>query len=273
LRHFQFNFNTNQNFGFPKFHDPLHFPEYICEFGSPINWTAIVYESVHHFAKNESVNYNFQTTIEPILLERNAAEMEDLFEDFQPSNKLVNIELRGKYEEVWTDISFKEERNLLFGALNLRERPPAIEINCYHSFHRGDYSFYSCSNFRHEERFSDVLLKSNNDCPWAKLFKICSYSVNDQTFTFGLVQYYKFVDGLFIDSRVMCPYVKSTSKFTLVQLDDITNVVQIIKDPTVATNYSWINWWMVLGKYKYPFSHFDSCWMKWNLDRKGRTKH
>lgn len=54
----------------PKLHDPNHLLFFIQLFGDTDNFTAMLMESVHKYAKGEAPNTNHQTVLEEVLMER-----------------------------------------------------------------------------------------------------------------------------------------------------------------------------------------------------------
>jgi hypothetical protein len=70
LSSFKQQFQHRSSMQFPKLHTPEHIPLFVSLFGAPIHWKAMDCESLHKIAKQEGRNWNHQTNLEGMLLER-----------------------------------------------------------------------------------------------------------------------------------------------------------------------------------------------------------
>ena len=67
---FKHQFSEYSNMKFSKLHAPHHVSANIKLFGSPLNWKALDFETVHQIAKLESGHWNRQSSLEEMLLIR-----------------------------------------------------------------------------------------------------------------------------------------------------------------------------------------------------------
>ena len=70
LSQFKKVFSEKSSMKFSKLHQAEHIPDLIHQFGAPCEWKALDYETVHKRAKLEGKNWNHQSSIESILLNR-----------------------------------------------------------------------------------------------------------------------------------------------------------------------------------------------------------
>lgn len=70
MKQFARVFSDKSLMTFPKAHDIIHVASFVRRFGSPLNWRAMDFESVHQIAKHESNNWNHQQPAEKMLLVR-----------------------------------------------------------------------------------------------------------------------------------------------------------------------------------------------------------
>lgn len=103
----------------------------------------------------------------------------------------------------------------------------------------------------------------NVSVPWGILRKIFAHNDNtDQVKCWALVQLMGWKDKKYPLPILQVPHIVlldellSKNSFIIIPISKIIQKVQIIQDHTINNpNIFWINWYLLMGKYKYPLSH------------------